>query len=302
LDKLQKKYIFKYYSEKDKGIDDAYNKAFTKVNGDIIYYLNSDDYLYDDNVFSDIVSIFKENPTIDYCYGLEQRISRDGILRDTVEHDNKSLFFFNVPYSHQSFFIKKKVMTNYQYTNLVKENYNSYKTIQRNGGRGRIKKYTYGGDYNLMINLILDDKMGFFIKRYICYYREGGKSNNIYDIKKTIEVSYCIANVIYNFSKLFSDSITIYECQKIYTEHIFPILYTQKLIKFIVDLNLKHFDYTAFLHVIHSLEIRGPKFEYRYYKLFNFIPILKVKTNAKGNKVYYKLFGFIPLFVKKVKL
>ena len=45
------------------------NKGILKSSGDIIYFLNSDDYFYDENVLDDISRFFLENPDVDLVYG-----------------------------------------------------------------------------------------------------------------------------------------------------------------------------------------------------------------------------------------
>jgi len=59
----------KFSSGPDGGQGDAVNKGFAKASGDIIAWINSDDYYWDENVFSYIVEFFDKNPSVDIIYG-----------------------------------------------------------------------------------------------------------------------------------------------------------------------------------------------------------------------------------------
>lgn len=56
-------------SEKDNGIYDAMNKGAQLANGDIIYFLNSGDYLYDDSTLEKVIKPAKKIPDWDILYG-----------------------------------------------------------------------------------------------------------------------------------------------------------------------------------------------------------------------------------------
>jgi glycosyltransferase involved in cell wall biosynthesis len=59
--------ITKVISEPDKGIYDAYNKGLTHATGEIIGFINSDDYYATDQVAAQVMEIFKD-PQIDACH------------------------------------------------------------------------------------------------------------------------------------------------------------------------------------------------------------------------------------------
>jgi len=58
-----------FLSESDSGQGDAVNKGFSKASGDIVAWINSDDYYFDNSVFQFVVDFFNSNPNIDIIYG-----------------------------------------------------------------------------------------------------------------------------------------------------------------------------------------------------------------------------------------
>ena len=68
----------KWISEPDKGIYDAMNKGIRMATGDVIGFLNSDDYYYDSNVVQDIIAAFEKNPEADAIHGNLNYINAQG--------------------------------------------------------------------------------------------------------------------------------------------------------------------------------------------------------------------------------
>ena len=64
---LRKYSHLKWVSEPDKGQSDALNKGLAMATGDIIGWINSDDF-YEENIFSDVASHF-EDPNTDWIVG-----------------------------------------------------------------------------------------------------------------------------------------------------------------------------------------------------------------------------------------
>ena len=95
-------------SEKDSGIYNAMNKGITYSNGNILYFLNSDDLLHDKHVIDDISSEFKDDNGLGILYG--NVIMCDGKTEKKVKYnglDHK--FFYKNTLCHQAVFARKEV-------------------------------------------------------------------------------------------------------------------------------------------------------------------------------------------------
>ena len=83
LDILKTYKHINWISEPDKGAANALNKGFAKATGDILTWINSDDY-YDADVLTAVCDIFENNPDIDFVYGNLTFVNEDKtiILKD----------------------------------------------------------------------------------------------------------------------------------------------------------------------------------------------------------------------------
>lgn len=87
---ILKKYDhLKWVSEKDNGQSNAINKGFQKASGNIIAWLNSDDY-YEKNIFGDIVKYFERDPKCMILYGDITFVNEDGYFLYKVSGDTIS--------------------------------------------------------------------------------------------------------------------------------------------------------------------------------------------------------------------
>lgn len=96
-----KKYADKlayWVSEKDKGQADAINKGFSRATGEIIAWLNSDDY-YLPRAVQAAVKVFEENPDIVLVYGNMLAVNEHGVTFNTMNYRQltlKDLLCFNI--------------------------------------------------------------------------------------------------------------------------------------------------------------------------------------------------------------
>ena len=276
----------KCYSEPDKGIDDGYNKGIFHATGKYIFFMNSDDQYYSDDALEKCVKLM-ETEKADYCYGTERQYSRSGKFMFEWK-PNIFQFWHNVPYPHATLGIRKDVLNKL----------NNYNT-----------DCGYGGDYYLMIQLILNGYKGVEIPSVISKYILGGISSQNDDKAKQYRTFFILAKRIYFIAHQFYPDITIEDCFNIYLfatkdPCVFPKNFLLKLIKFMLDKNLKYFDYNGFIDYVNKRSVpcipNGviPDNKKIYY-IFNKIPFIKIIT--KGTTKRYKLFGFIPFLKIKDK-
>jgi glycosyltransferase involved in cell wall biosynthesis len=166
-----KKYIdsIEYYiSEPDSGIYNAMNKGISASTGDIVFFLNSDDYFADDRVLEDVASVFQKNPDIDIVFGnqifdYEKKML---IKKQSFEVTRKQLARMTI--QHQTLFARKIV-------------------FQLTGGF--LEEYEVVADYDWILNVFLEHKCRFqYLDREISVMSTQGKSWSTNFEKERIEV------------------------------------------------------------------------------------------------------------------
>jgi len=109
---LKKKGIdFRFTSEKDKGQSDAINKGWRIATGDVITYINSDDY-YEPGALKQVIKYFRANPEINWAYGSCNLVSENGKVYSTSKPKEyskaKLLNYCNIP--QPACFFRKKML------------------------------------------------------------------------------------------------------------------------------------------------------------------------------------------------
>ena len=109
-------------SEPDSGIYDAMNKGIKLAKGDIIGFLNSDDFYASDNVLSRVAEVFEQNPSLDACYA-------DLIYTDQLDTSHTVRFWESSDFvpgafsqgwcpPHPTFFVRRSVYEQFGRFNL----------------------------------------------------------------------------------------------------------------------------------------------------------------------------------------
>ncbi|MDO3642468.1 glycosyltransferase family 2 protein [Mucilaginibacter sp. L3T2-6] len=153
--------INNYISEADKGIYDAMNKGIMQATGEVIGILNSDDLYHDENVISDVMIHFNNDPDLDILYGDLVYVGNEDpekIVRrwDSVRYHRHFFELGHVP-PHPSLFVKSRI---YKEAGLFNT------------------KYALAADYEFMLRIF--KKFNFkslYIQRLIVKMRLGGATN-----------------------------------------------------------------------------------------------------------------------------
>jgi glycosyltransferase involved in cell wall biosynthesis len=163
--------ITKIISEPDKGIYDAMNKGISIATGDVIGFLNSDDFYTDTHVLSKIAATFDQDTDAVYAdldYVSNQ--NKNKIIRawrSGEYHTNK--FYMGWMPPHPTFFARKEVY----------EKFGGYNT-----------SIISSADYELMLRVILKYQINLkYIPEVFVKMRVGGQSNRSFTnrIKANLE-------------------------------------------------------------------------------------------------------------------
>jgi glycosyltransferase involved in cell wall biosynthesis len=102
-----------WLSESDSGIYQAMNKGIRIAKGEYVLFLNSGDFLVDNEV---LINVFKGSNTEDLLYGRSYISREDKVIYTTPHPDNLTLgFFFSQTISHQAAFIRRSLFDRFGY-------------------------------------------------------------------------------------------------------------------------------------------------------------------------------------------
>lgn len=167
----------KIFSEKDKGIYDAMNKGIKLARGKWLYFLGSDDTLFDRNVLKDVEQYASNNES-GVIYGNVKIVGNAGWSSDGQIYDGKfdlvKLLRKNI--AHQCIFYPRHSIQN--------ESYNL--------------QYTVCADYDLNLRLYRESEFKY-LDRIIANFKGGGYSLIATDTEFSLSKAY----VQYFFSKLW---------------------------------------------------------------------------------------------------
>jgi len=150
-------------SEPDSGIYNAMNKGLTHVSGDIVYFLNADDLLFDTKVLSDIVSVFKKQLDKMVVYG-DVALNINGIKSIRRYNNISWRYFYKNTICHQAVFCHKDL---YKIIGIFDERYKIHADVDwlMRAYNSEVAKFRY-------------------INRPICHYSSQGFSSEPWSAEK----------------------------------------------------------------------------------------------------------------------
>ncbi|MBR2534218.1 MAG: glycosyltransferase [Erysipelotrichaceae bacterium] len=155
-------------SEKDKGLYDAMNKGIALATGDVIANINSDDVLYDENVFQTVVDHFDDNTDIVYADVLYCDEKLEKTVRNYISGQKNSDAWCP---AHPSMYVRRKVFEKLG-------NYNI--------------SYRICADYDFMVRCNINDINYRYVRQYFVKMRYGGASNGLKGYLKNFKECYVV--------------------------------------------------------------------------------------------------------------
>ncbi len=99
---------FKYISEKDNGIYDAFNKGVALASGELLVFINSGDLLISETYLRDVVLKFKSSIETSFCYSniifVDENAGKLVFKYDKNKHISEGM-----PYFHQTLVVRKDI-------------------------------------------------------------------------------------------------------------------------------------------------------------------------------------------------
>jgi glycosyltransferase involved in cell wall biosynthesis len=157
--KKYKNYISEWISESDTGIYDAMNKGLKSSNGELIHFLNSDDYYFNNNIVFKMVSIYNQTST-------KQVVINGDIKKVYIRNKTEKVL---QPYGYPVEL--KKSMVLHHPTFFVSANcYKEYGVFST--------EYIISGDYDLSLRFYINNVNFVYCEEIITCMRDQGISDS----------------------------------------------------------------------------------------------------------------------------
>lgn len=183
----------KYISEPDKGIYDAMNKGAALAKGELITFLNSDDFMHNTKGLERAVKVIDEGFDYTYCHIRVLDVEKDELSHGRIK---KSRLLRNMPFPHPGMVLKKEVFDRFGGFDI------SFKLV---------------GDYDFILRIMLAGVKGQEIGRAFVTFRSGG-ATDVYADKHKAEMERLYFK---NYGELAG--LSQEDCRKIAVTYIFPM-------------------------------------------------------------------------------
>jgi len=182
--KKYEKYISRWISEKDSGLYDAMNKAIAMASGDYLWFINSGDEIFSENILNEIFTKIDYWP--DVVYGETEIINFKGQSLGMRRHSApEKLNWMSLRYGmlvcHQSVLVSSKII----------EKYNT--------------EYRYSSDFEWLIRMLKKSKEIYNSKLILSKFMEGGLTKR--SLKASLLERYKIMSHYYGSISTFFNHI-----------------------------------------------------------------------------------------------
>ena len=191
LKKYEQKGWIKYISKPDQGIYDAMNTGAQLSQGEIITFLNSDDYFHNSKAIELAVNALSRGYDFSYAPIIILNEEKKGQEIGKIKLER---LLRNMPFPHPGMFIFKDI-------------------FEKIGGFD--KKFKLIGDYDLILRLYLQGYHGVAIKETLATFRRGGLTDQTEELH--------LEEKVYLYRKNYSQFCPHADFEKIAKTYIFPL-------------------------------------------------------------------------------
>jgi glycosyltransferase involved in cell wall biosynthesis len=204
-----KDYFSQIIFEPDAGPADGLNKGFNLAQGDVFYFINSDDTLLP-KAFSRAINVFKNNPNIDIVLGNGYIIDEKDTIRKNKYVDNfelkKSAYGIDTFLQQSFFFTKKAFLLAGGFNTPNKTCWDFELLIDMGIQKCRVKR-TNHFLANFRIHNASVSGSGRLTEQYKedlrrIFYKVHHREQNSFDT--ILKIGYRLSNLIYNPMKIFA--------------------------------------------------------------------------------------------------
>lgn len=147
-------FISKFVSEEDSGIYAAMNKGIAMASGELIAFLNADDW-YPKNTIDEVLNVLK-NDNIDIVFGDIMVVSEQNIMvHRKCKWEELEVMNYKMAVFHPATFVKRELF----------EKYGLFNT-----------QYKIASDYDWMLRVYKKGATFGYCNKILCYFRRGGIS------------------------------------------------------------------------------------------------------------------------------